>query len=111
MKKSKTVPATLLTSIAAVVLVGCGGRTEVRRCVDDKGNILPDVQCQSPGRVGGYYGYPHWVYGGSVNGNRVSNFRSTPTDGATIKSSSGQVISRGGFGGSSSRSGGGFFGG
>lgn len=85
MKKSSVVPATLVASIAALVVTGCGER---RDCVDNMGNKLPDSACNS----GSYAGhvYPHWVYGGS----RSSSGRIT--GGSTTPHSS---VSRGGFGG------------
>jgi hypothetical protein len=119
MKKSAHVPAILVASLAASILSGgcSSGPREVRRCVDDKGVVLSDAECEklenrtgSGGYVGGYRGYPHWVYGGSggnTPGSRAMGFRSTPTEGAHVVSPSGRTISRGGFGGSS-RGGGGF---
>ena len=114
MKKSKQVPAILITAVAAFAASGCGcGVTEVRRCVDTTGRILPDYMCNNgtgtyvgggSGYYGGssYYSRPHWVYGGSVSGSSVSGYHTTPSEGATINDSSGHTISRGGFGGGSS---------
>jgi hypothetical protein len=118
MKKSAHVPAILVASLAASILsAGCSsGPKEVRRCVDDKGVVLSDAECEkldnrAAGRpIGGYHAYPHWVYGGSggsTPGSRAMGFKSTPTEGAHIVSPAGRTISRGGFGGSS-RGGGGF---
>jgi len=85
MKRSNFVPATLVASIAALALAGCSER---RDCVDNLGNKLPDSACRS----GSYAGhvYPHWIYGGSSSGGRITGGSSTP------HSSS---VSRGGFGG------------
>jgi len=107
MKKSKAVPATLVASIAAIVVAGCGNSTQVRRCVDDQGNVLPDSQCQNTStttyrRSSGFY--PHWVYGGSVSGRRVTGYSTTPSSSHDIVNSSGSVIRRGFGGGSSSHS-------
>ena len=105
MKKSKAVPATLVASIAAIVVAGCGNSTQVRRCVDDQGNVLPDTQCTNPSTSTYRSGfYPHWVYGGSLNGRRVSGYSSTPSSSHDIVNSSGSVIRRGFGGGSSSHS-------
>lgn len=107
MKKSKKVPATLLTAVAAIVAAGCSsGVTEVRRCVDASGKVLPDMMCSGSTTGTGYYGGTHWVYGGSLRGSTVSGYHSTPTPDATINDSSGHTISRGGFGSSGSGSGG-----
>lgn len=104
-------------TLAAATISGCNSKrydysTEVRRCVDSQGRVYPDYECErrTGYRTGGYYGgYPSWVYGGTQSSDgRIRNFRSTPTSGAEVVSSSGRVITRGGFGssGSSSR---GFF--
>lgn len=113
MKRSSHVPAKLLIATAAAILAGCSGPTEIERCVDNYGNVLPDAACE-PGYAGGYYGgggggiviVPHYVYGGSVSGGRVSGYRSSPSSNAHVTNSSGRSISRGGFG----SSGGGSFG-
>lgn len=114
MKKSKSVPATLIVSIAAaIVTTGCGcNATQVRRCVDSTGRVLPDSACTGPmpsgnytystgGGYGGssYYSRPHWIYGGSYGSGRVSGGSLTPSGGADVVDGSGHTISRGGFGG------------
>jgi hypothetical protein len=109
MKKSKAVPATLVGALAAVLVAsGCGsGPVQTRRCVDEKGNVMPDSYCTGVSRsiyYGGMYRSPRWIYGGTMSGNRVSGYSLAPDPGATVKSSNGTVISRGGFGGSSSSS-------
>jgi hypothetical protein len=101
MKKSKAVPATLVASLAAVIISGCGNQRQVRRCVDNQGNILPDIQCNSTTTYRSGF-YPHWVYGGSVSGRRVSGYSSTPSSSADIVNSSGTVVRRGFSSGSSS---------
>ena len=113
MKKSKNVPATLVVAVAALTLAGCGhNNTEVRRCIDASGRVLPDSMCGGTGYSSGYgYGLNHWVYGGSYSGSRFSGYHSTPSDGADISDSAGHTISRGGFGGGSSGGGGGSGGG
>lgn len=115
-KKSRHVPATLIVAVAAgLVAQGCGPNlTEVRRCVDQRGYVLPDDYCDYPGyyRSGGvhvYIGSPVWVYGGGGSysvGGYATGYRSIPTNGATIVNSrgssigraSGATVSRGGFG-------------
>lgn len=118
MKKSNHVPAALLMTVAAVALTGCNRKhydysREVRRCVDNEGRVFPDYQCENrrTRTGGGFYSYPSWVYGGTQsNDGRLRNWRSTPTPGNEIVNGAGRVITRGGFGNSSSgRSGGGFF--
>jgi hypothetical protein len=104
MKKSKAVPATLVASIAAIVVAGCGNSTQVRRCVDNQGNLLPDSQCNNTTthRTGGFY--PHWVYGGALSGRRVTGYSNTPSSSHDIVNSNGSVVRRGFGGGSSSHS-------
>ena len=86
-----------------IALSGCSSSKEyTRRCVDAKGNVLPDTNCAT-GRTGA--GYPYWIYthgGTSWAGNRVTGNYERTAPNATIKSSSGSVIStpRGGFGSS-----------
>ncbi|MGV3618346.1 MAG: hypothetical protein ACO1SV_23720 [Fimbriimonas sp.] len=119
MKKSNQVPAVLLMTVAAATMTGCNRprydyTTEVRRCVDPQGRIRPDYECER--RTSGYYGggyrtYPSWAYGGTLNNGRVMNFKSSATPGSQVVSPAGRVITRGGFGGSSSGRSGGFFGG
>ena len=105
MKKTKHIEGALLTAVAVIALTGCSSSSKeyTRRCVDSKGNVLPDSQC-STGRTGGMY--PYWIYthaGTMWSGNRVtSGYERTAPTNATVKSSSGGVIStpRGGFGSS-----------
>jgi hypothetical protein len=118
MKKSTEVQVILLATVAAAAMAGCSRprydySTEVRRCLDPQGNVVPDYRCeQRPGGygTGGYVGYPRWVYGGTMNNGRLMNFNSAPTAGSQVVTPSGRTITRGGLGTSSSgRSGGGFF--
>jgi hypothetical protein len=85
--------------------------------VDRNGWLRDDGECERTrsggGYYGGYYGGSRWVYGGSGGtriGEKVLNFRTTPTPGARVTTPTGRVISRGGFGSAGGR-GGGFFGG
>ncbi len=79
-------------------------------CIDTSTNMkVADTMCMnSSGYYPGYYHMGHyyprtsWGYDGTMSNGRVSNFTSTPKEGADIHSSSGAVISRGGFGGSGS---------
>lgn len=103
MKKTKNIEGALLMSVAILALQGCSSREYTRRCVDAKGNLLPDGACTT--RTGGYIS-PHWIFthgGTRFSGNRVVGGYETTQPNARIKSSSGTVIStpRGGFGGSS----------
>jgi hypothetical protein len=93
------------------MLVGCSssaGPAQIRRCVDDQGNVLPDSACEQRRGYyrGGMYHYPGWGYGGAMQGNTLRNFSSTPSADADVITPSGRTISRGGFG----RSGSGFSG-
>jgi hypothetical protein len=105
MKKSQNVQVQLLAAVAALTLSGCSspGPREVRRCVDQNGNVLPERECERRSGGGGYYGrgyyYPRYVYGGSVDNGRVRNFRTTASPGAHVVTQSGRTITRGGLGG------------
>jgi uncharacterized membrane protein YgcG len=117
-KKSTQVHASWLFVVSAsMVALGCGPDVvELRRCVDSNGFVLPDSYCQGYApyqyNYGGHiiFGHPIFVYGGngSLNpGGYVSGYSRIPTEGATIRSTSGRTIgtvsggsiSRGGFGG------------
>jgi hypothetical protein len=109
-RKSRRVGITLLGATAAVVMglaSGCSNNnTTAAHCVDASGHIVPDSQCSSSGYNTGYYGgsgyYGHhssWVYGGSVNNNRVSGYSTSAPSSGDISTDSGHVV-RGGFGGS-----------
>lgn len=96
MKKSKAVPATLVISIAAIAIAGCGSNRQVRRCVDEQGNLLPDSACTTTTyRSGSTFIYPRWVYGGSTSGRRVTGYSTTPSSSADVVDSRGSVIRRG----------------
>jgi hypothetical protein len=135
-RKSKSVPATLVVAVAATLIAnGCGSFsdgvsdsniTEVRRCVDQNGKILPDSYCQGPVPHNSTivtFGSPQWVYGGNVQNNEtggggasvgstVKGYQTAPTEGADVVSSQGVSVghasggvvsaggdvSRGGFG-------------
>lgn len=100
MKKSQSVPVVLVASIAAIALTGCSASRQVRRCVDQYGNVLPDSQCYtSTTRVGGMY--PYWVYGGTLNRGRVTGYSRTPSTSAEIVDARGTPVVRRGFGGGS----------
>lgn len=104
MKRSQSIEISILAAVAALTVAGCSsGPRQVRRCVDEKGNLLPESACVTGGRYygGGIYSYPRWVYGGTMVGNRVQGFSSKPASGAHVVSPSGRTISRGGFGGRS----------
>lgn len=66
MKRSKSIQLFALSAVAAATLLGCGNQAhldEQKNCVDEKGVVLPDSQCQ-PGGVG-YHPGAYWYYGGS----------------------------------------------
>lgn len=106
MKKSAAVPAVWVSAVAAALLTGCDdpGPREVRHCVDEIGQVLPDETCN---RYAGtaIYRYPRYVYGGifTPGDNMVRGFRATPDPTRTITTRSGRIVStpsvRGGFGG------------
>jgi uncharacterized protein YgiB involved in biofilm formation len=107
MKKSAAVPATVCALVAVALLEGCSSPTAIRRCVDPvSGQVLPDSYCGS-GRSMMYMGRAVsgiWGYNGTMNRGRISGYSTSVPDNATVKSSSGSVISRGGFGGTGSSS-------
>ena len=106
MKKSRVVPATLVGSVAATILTGCGPSvTETRHCVDKYGRVLSDEACEAAERereerktAVTAHSYPNWIYGGNYSGGYVWGGASVPTSGARVVTPSGRVISRGGFG-------------
>lgn len=111
MKKTKNIEGALLMSVAVVALQGCSSREYTRRCVDDKGNLIPDSACTSPTTAGRGYISPHWIYvhgGTRYSGSRVMSGFETSQPDATVRSSSGTVINtrRSGFGSSSGSFGG-----
>jgi len=100
MKKSKRVPATFVAGLAAAIMAGCsGGRSPVRQCVDQYGNLIADIECRqanSRGIVIGHYGVPGGggYYGGG-GGGYVGGARGGSVSGGVSDGS----VSRGGFGG------------
>lgn len=104
MKKSKRVPATFVAGLAAAFIAGCsGGRATTRGCIDDYGNVVPDIECRqanSRGVVLGHYGVPGGggYYGGGGGGGGFHGGGSNSGVGS---------VSRGGFGGAAGGFGGG----
>jgi hypothetical protein len=101
MRKSKSVPLTLLATAA---LTGCNHQREVRNCVDAENHIVRDSLCKSPspGAYGGGGSY-HYVYGGASGGNlgdTVVHASDEPASGADIVSGETGDVVRGGFGSS-----------
>jgi hypothetical protein len=89
--------ALLSAVVAAVVLTGCSHDTQ-RNCVDQNGVVLPDSACRSTYvGSGGYYRYPHWVYGGSRSGPYMRGYSATAPSSGRVVTPSGSVV-RGGFG-------------
>ena len=110
MKKSTSVAAPLLASVALAFLAGCRER-EMQRCVDQKNAVVDDSLCnatpqaqqpnqQQPNPVGGFYPYPYrWYYGGwggYSRGTVVGGGGFSPVAGHAYASST----TRGGFGSS-----------
>ena len=69
-KKSTSVAAPLLASVALAFLAGCRSK-EMKRCVDEHNTVVDDSLCaaqkqqQQPNPGGGFYPYPfRWYYGG-----------------------------------------------
>lgn len=75
----------IVTAVSASIVTGCGSTR--RDCVDQNGNIIPDVNCQN--RTTSRYIYPHYIYGGSYSNGRISGGSLTPPSTSS---------SRGGFG-------------
>lgn len=100
MRKSKTVPLTLLAAAALTVPPGCDSHpTEVRNCVDNQNHIVSDDRCAHPALYGG--GGYHFLYGGrsgGKSGDTVEGGFYEPEAGARIVSGESGVV-RGGFGG------------
>jgi hypothetical protein len=112
-KKSTSVAAPLLASVALAFLAGCRER-EMKRCVDQKNTVVDDSFCatqqqtqqtQQPNPVGGFYPYPfRWYYGGwggYSSGSVVGGGGFSPVAGHAYAS----PTTRGGFGSSFSGSG------
>lgn len=100
MRKSTTVPLTLLAVTALAGPQGCDSRpTEVRNCVDSQSLIVSDDRCDHPSLYGG--GGYHYLYGGRSGGRTgdtvVGGFYE-PEAGARIVDGETGVV-RGGFGG------------
>ena len=68
MKKSASVPLTILASVAALAMSGCNRRTEVQRCLDDQQRIVDDRLCDQARPYSGVYPHYHWWYGGASGG-------------------------------------------
>lgn len=117
MRKSQSVPITLLAAAAIAAPTACDNRPrEIRNCVDAQNHIASDERCDHPsGYTGG--GVPaggyRYVYGGSSGGrtgDTVFGGSSSPKAGAVIVSGE-TGVSRGGFGGEGHGEGGGHGGG
>jgi len=106
MRKSQTVPLTLLAAAALATSTGCDDRPrEVSNCVDNRNHIVSDQKCDHPalygGSGGGGGGGFHYIYGGSSGGHMddtVIGGSLTATPGAVVVSGE-TGIARGGFGG------------
>ncbi|MGC2617452.1 MAG: hypothetical protein WA414_00335 [Acidobacteriaceae bacterium] len=106
MRKSRTVPITLLAAAALAASTSCDDHPrEVSNCVDSQNHIVSDQKCDHPGFYGGSYGGGpgsfHYIYGGASGGrmnDTVVGGSLTPAPGADIVSGE-TGVSRGGFGG------------
>src|SRR5262249_24278163 len=109
MKPSERVTAALVTSVAAMITVGCGSG---KHCEDSMGRVIPSSECSVPT---GAYTYPHWVYSSRSGYYAGTHYFPTSTyhrysSGPSGGTSGGGSGARGGFGagsgGGSSASGG-----
>lgn len=101
-----------MVSVLSLALVGCGAdEGEVTaQCVDPDSvqedgsyEIVDEDLCDDDdGYHAGYYGGFFWYYGGSRVGGRIKGGTTVRPKNATIKTSSGKTIQRGGFGGRTS---------
>lgn len=102
MRKSSSVPLTLLATAAIAMPSGCDNRPrEIRNCVDAQNHIVSDDRCDRPSSYVGGGGAGHYIYGGSSGGrvgDTVFGGAETPRAGAVIVSGESGVV-RGGFGG------------
>lgn len=104
MRKSRTVPLTLLAAAALAASTGCDDRPrEVSNCVDSQNHIVSDQKCEHPAFYGGFYGPGsfHYIYGGASGGHMndtVIGGSLTPAPGAEVVSGETGIV-RGGFGG------------
>jgi hypothetical protein len=101
MRKSRTVPLTLLTATALATTTGCDNRPRViRNCVDAQNQIVTDDRCDHPAFYpGGGVAY-HYLYGGRSGGrmgDTVEGGSSEPEAGARVVSGE-TGVERGGFG-------------
>ncbi|MEQ1934246.1 MAG: hypothetical protein ABL962_10280 [Fimbriimonadaceae bacterium] len=84
--KTTSMQLAIITSVLAAILAGCGQR---RDCVDQYGNVLPDTSCR--GRTAG--GYPHYIYGGTRSGGRVTGGSTTPRSSSSTSGGFGRGVS------------------
>jgi hypothetical protein len=105
MRKSRSVPLTLLAAAAISVSTGCDAPTQVRNCVDDQNHIVPDDRCNhmvGSGGGGGIPGRYRYVYGGASGGrvgDAVVGASTEPAAGTRVVSGETGAVVRGGFGG------------
>jgi len=102
-KKSNSVAAPLLASVALAFLAGCRER-EMKRCVDEQNKVVDDSLCSAsqqahqPNPAGGFYPYPYRYYyggwGGYAPGSVVGGGGFAPVAGHSYAS----PTTRGGFG-------------
>ena len=113
MRKSQTVPLTLLAAAAFSAGSGCDHPREIRNCVDSQNHIVSDEKCDHPAAYGGYYGGGaggyRYLYGGASGGSMgdtVVGGNANADPDATIVSGEHGTTVRGGFGGGEGEGGG-----
>jgi hypothetical protein len=107
MKKSASVPLTILASVAALAMSGCNRRTELQRCADEQKRIVDDRMCDQRQPYTGMYPRYHWWYGGASGGrygDAIVGGGGSPTAGfSSVRAGEGGAhggTTRGGFGSS-----------
>ncbi|WP_289009584.1 hypothetical protein [uncultured Thermomonospora sp.] len=104
-KSSKSVTLSTVAVMSVAFAAGCGGgNTVTADCVvrqpDGRLAAVHESNCQAGGGGGGGKRRYEWVYGGKLSGGYVTGGSFVQPGDATVKTRSGRVISRGGFGGS-----------
>jgi hypothetical protein len=97
-KRSTTVAAPLVVSVALVLLAGCHEK-EMQRCIDQGNAVVDDELCQSSGQQGIYPSYRYYYGGGGSNdlGTLASGGSFSPVPGHTYEVAN-AATERGGFG-------------
>lgn len=98
MKRSTTVAAPLLASVALILLAGCHEK-EMQRCIDQINAVVEDEHCQSSQQQGTYPSYRYYYGGGGSRdlGTLASGGSFSPVPGHTYEVAN-AATERGGFG-------------